>query len=318
MVWFVNDLSLASQYPTTEAFIKDLKQLLLLRDRLPLLASRLFCSRTICYRSVSPNHNFQQAVLSSGDRYLRQLVLNWLTKAGPFWEDLRQTAADDYFECHAADVTDLGLGEAARRRLSGALATSISFPGAGFDYSPLPVIQGLPEEPISTIELENQWKWEDVQRAVETAMPPITNWEQMLTEARRRFDYLDLVTGCDAPLKPEPFSHYVVERVFELLQVLNEYASCMAETGAPNKRTNELMAQHFSGEKSWFSDESTSNKRDFKEKLEFRDPAQPDSKVSCPWHGKIKTPQYRIHFEWPPIPRKKLRVFYIGPKITKN
>ena len=318
MAWFVNDLSLAGQYSTSEDFVKDLKQFLALRNRLPLLASRLFCSRTICYRAVSPNHNFQQAVRSSGDKLLTSLVLNWLTKAGPFWEEQRQPVADDYFHYQETEVTELGLGEVARRQLGGVFANSVSFPAAGFDYSPLPVIQGLLEEPISTVEVTNQWKWDDVQRAVEAAMPPIINWEQMLTEARRRFGYLDLVAACGNPLNPEPFSHDVVERVFELLQVLNEYISCMAQTGAPTERNHELMAQHFSGGKSWFSDESTSNKRDFKKQLEFSDPAEPGKKVFCPWHGKIKTPQYRIHFEWPPRTKEKLRIFYIGPKITKD
>ncbi len=318
MNWFLNDLSLARQYPTSEAFINDLKQFLTLRHRSPLLASRLFCSRTICYRPVSPNHNFQQAVRSSGDRLLTNLVLNWLTKAGPFWEEQRQPVADDYFHCHEIEVTELGLGEAARRQLGGSSANSVSFPAAGFDYSPLPVTQGLLEEPLSTIEVQNQWKWEDVQRTVEAAMPPITNWQQMLAEAQRRFDHLDLVADCGGSLKREPFSHYVIERVFELLRVLNEYMFCMLETGELTKRNYELIALHFTGEKSWFSDESTSNKRDFKKELEFPDPEQPGKKIFCPWHGKIKTPQYRIHFEWPPRPKTKLRVFYIGPKITKG
>ena len=318
MAWFVNDLSLAGQYPTSEAFVRDLKQLLALRNRSPLLASRLFCSRTICYRPVTQNHDFQQAVQGSGDRLLTNLVLSWLTRAGPFWEEQRQPVADDYFHCHETEVTELGLGEAARRQLAGVSENSISFPAAGFDYSPLPVIHGLLEEPISTIEVLNLWRWVDVQRAVEAAMPPIINWEKMLTEARRRFDHLDLVAACGNPLKPEPFSHYAVERVFELLQVLNEYMFCMAEAGEPTKRNHELIAQHFTGGKSWFSDESTSNKRDFKNELEFPDPAQPGKKIFCPWHGKIKTPQYRIHFEWPPRPKTKLRVFYIGPKITKS
>lgn len=317
MTWFVNDLSLAGQYPTSEAFVGDLKQFLALRNRSPLLASRLFCSRTIVYRQAAPKFNLREAVNLSGDRDLIRLVLNWLTKSGPFWEDERQPAVEDYFHCHQTEVTEFGLGEAARRKLGGESTNSISFPGAGFDYSPLPVVQGLLEEPTSTIEVENQWKWEDVQRAVEAAMPPIINWEQMLTEARGRFDHLDLVADCGDPLKSEPFSQHVVKRVFELLKVLNEYISCMAETCAPTERNHELFAQHFTGEKSLFSDESTSNKQDFKNKLEFPDPAQPGKKIFCPWHGKINTPTYRIHFEWPPRPNVKLRIVYIGPKITK-
>ncbi|WP_189459376.1 hypothetical protein [Jeongeupia chitinilytica] len=319
MAWFLNDLSLTGQYPTPEFFIEDLKQLLALRCRSPLLTSRLFCSRTICTQPVSPNHNFQQAVRGSADKTLTSLVLNWITKAGPFWEDQRQQVADDYFHYQKTEVTELGLGEASRRLLGGeTLANSVSFAAAGFDYSPLQVVQGLLEEPISTISVTNLWKWGDIQQAAEAAAPPIVNWEQMLTAARRRFEHLNLVANCSDSLKSEPFSYYAVERIFELLRVLNEYMFCMIETGAPTKRNNELMAQHFTGAKSWFSDESESNKRNFKKELEFSDPTQPGKKFFCSWHGKIKTPQYRIHFEWPPMPRTKLSVFYIGPKITKS
>lgn len=318
MSWFINELSLAGQYPTAESFVLELKKLLTLRNRLPLLSSTLFCSRTVLYRPVSQSHDFQQAVQASGDRTLTRQVLNWLTKAGPFWEEKRVPVADDYFHCHQEEVTELGLGEAARRQISGTSANSVSFSCAGFDYSPLPIIHGLLEEPISTIQLVNQWKWEDVESAVEAAKPPIINWTQMLAEARGNFDHLDLLADCGDPLKPEPFSRYVVERVFELLRVLNEYMHCMISAGGLTERNNELFAEHFTGGKSWFSDESVSNKRQFKNALQFSDPARPGIKVFCPWHGKIKTPPYRIHFEWPPRPKEKLRIFYIGPKITKS
>jgi hypothetical protein len=41
-------------------------------------------------------------------------------------------------------------------------------------------------------------------------------------------------------------------------------------------------------------------------------------KIFCTWHGKVKTPQYRIHFSWPISAVAPLYVVYIGPKITKR
>jgi len=256
-------------------------------------------------------------VRSTGDRSLTALVLNWLAKAGPFWEESRQAVADDYFECHDTDVTDQGLGEAARRLLSGNTGSTYSFANSGFEYTPLPVVHGLAEAPFGTVSVQNHWEITGLRIAAENATPPPLNWTQMLDQVQARFEQLDLVRSCIAPLNGEPFSRYVVERVAELLRVLNEYVACLARAGGMTERNHELFAQHFTGEKAWFSDESETNKHKFRHQMTFVDPGNPSAGVFCPWHGKIKTPQYRIHFEWPPKPGEKLRVFYIGPKITK-
>jgi hypothetical protein len=37
------------------------------------------------------------------------------------------------------------------------------------------------------------------------------------------------------------------------------------------------------------------------------------------WHGKISHRFFRLHFEWPlEKDRKKLEIFYLGPKVTKS
>lgn len=51
----------------------------------------------------------------------------------------------------------------------------------------------------------------------------------------------------------------------------------------------------------------------------FADPADQTALIFCPFHGKIKTPQYRIHFPWPLAREEsRLRIAYIGPKLTKD
>ena len=318
MSWYINDSSIAGQYQTPVDFIADLSQLLAARSQIPLLAAQMYCSRGLYSRPVSPSYDFQTAVRSTGDRSLITLVLNWLSKAGPFWEESRQAVADDYFECHGADVTDQGLGEAARRVLSSNSGSTYSFANSGFDYTPLPVVHGLAEEPLGTVHIQNHWDISGLRVAAENATPPPLNWGQMLAQIQDRYEQLNIVPSCIAPLNGQPFNRYVVERVNELLSVLNEYVACFSEAGELTARNNEIFVQHFTGEKSWFSDESTTNKREYKSQLTFVDPCNTASEIFCPWHGKIKTPQYRIHFEWPPRLRERLRVFYIGPKITKS
>lgn len=318
MTWYVNDLSLCGQYHEAKAFLDDLTTLMRTRSSVPTLAQQFFCSRTLHTRPVTPNMNFREAVKSAPKQISVPLILAWLTKYGPFWEDAREFNEDDYFEHGGQDVTDLGLGEVARCRLTGRHASSFSFAAGGFDYTPIKVLHGLPESPIGTVPIPNIWDADTLKESAQAAVPAPTNWLKMLEQAQGRFNSLKFSPRSVDDLRREPFSQYVVERIFVLLSVLQEFMDCLQADGSYSDRNHELIAQHFVGEKAWFTDESETNKQDFCAEMSFPDPDQNGDKVFCSWHGKIKTPQYRIHFEWPLEGRSKLRVFYIGPKITKS
>lgn len=316
MAWYINELSLAGQYQDVSAFLEELKRLMRQREQIPILKQELYCSNSLCTQPVTQADNFRECVLR--DKAIVHPVLAWVTKYGPFWDDNREQNPDDYFECHGKDVTDQGLGEAARCHLAGKKPFSVSFSNGSFDYTPVVIVQGLPEEPLATISVQNIWDFSKLQNSALTAIPSPCNWHQMLEQAQILFDRLTFSPQCLDELTMQPFSAYVVERVFELLRVLDEFMQCRNDDGTYTERNHELIGQHFSGKKSWFSDESETNLRDFKNEMSFPDFEHPGKKVFCSWHGKIKSPQYRIHFEWPTKLRSTLRVFYIGPKITKD
>jgi len=52
--------------------------------------------------------------------------------------------------------------------------------------------------------------------------------------------------------------------------------------------------------------------------MTFPDPDVQGETLFCSWHGKVKTPQYRIHFSWPVTAASPVYVVYVGPKITKR
>ena len=79
-----------------------------------------------------------------------------------------------------------------------------------------------------------------------------------------------------------------------------------------------LYQKYFTGAKAWFSDSSDREKAQFRNELTFPHPADPDKTIFATWHGKVKTPQLRIHFSWPIRADKPLYVVYAGPKITKR
>ncbi|MDA1277088.1 MAG: hypothetical protein O2960_23995, partial [Verrucomicrobia bacterium] len=85
---------------------------------------------------------------------------------------------------------------------------------------------------------------------------------------------------------------------------------------------NEQWSNLMVGNEARFTDSSDDEKRDFKKAMTFTHPVT-GQEVFCSWHGKIQTPLYRIHVEWP-MPEKvndvyqPLLVAYIGPKLTKR
>ena len=52
--------------------------------------------------------------------------------------------------------------------------------------------------------------------------------------------------------------------------------------------------------------------------MTFGPPEHADRTLFFPWHGKVQTPQLRVHFSWPVRADKHLYVVYVDPKITKR
>ena len=44
----------------------------------------------------------------------------------------------------------------------------------------------------------------------------------------------------------------------------------------------------------------------------------PTKTLFCPWHGKVQTPQLRVHFSYPIRANEPLYIVYVGPKLTKR
>ena len=317
---YINDLSLNGQFEDSQAFRAALEPLLRLRHHDPILRDSLYCSRKLYTRQVTKINNLQQAVLESKDKLFTGQVLNWFANSGPFWEDQRQPNKDDYFEYQTYDVTDQGLGEAARSIIAGIIASVFSFRGSSIEFvqTPLLVRQGLSEAPIDMIKIDNYWTIGQLIEVLRAAKI-YNSWQDVHSEINLRFTGLIFSDDVIEHLLSIPFSKQVTKRIFELLNVLNCLVVESDENSGLSASGKELLNDHFVGKKAWFTDESTANKNNFKQGLIFFDPEDTKKKLFCTWHGKIKTPQIRIHFEWPrPKGQNNIKVVYIGPKITKN
>lgn len=315
MEWHINDLSLAGQYETPVNFRAALEPLLKLRHRSAVIAARIYCSRSFTQRLSTPSHSVQHAVLALKDKDYTTLVLTWLSKAGPFWDDERRSNPDDYFHFEETDVTEQGLGEATRRRIGLTDAGVFSFLDSTnrFARTPLRVGHGLPEEPLGEIDVPNWW---DVSKLAVAATPEPESWTEMLNTARIRFQRLKFSDAIDRDLRSVPFNGGIVHLIFERLSVLEAIANETIDAhGTLSDRGKELREEHFVGKKAQFSSEKPRRESD----LSFPDPDNPRTQLFCPWHGKVKLGQFRIHFEWPrPDNQQDIKVAYIGPKITKT
>jgi len=320
MEWHINELSLEMQFLNPQDFKNALEPVLKFRCGYQQVKNFLYCSRHLCNCQVTANADFQHIVFSIKDHNFRRLVLEWVAKSGPFWDDERAECEDDLFLFEDNDVTNLGLGEAARRNLVDIHAFVFSFYGKSeqFKSSPISITHGLLEKPIAKIDIPNHWEISQVISAIEHDII-CCSWKDVQTQFAYR--YKNLLFSADAleKLYPTPFSEGVSQRIFERLEVLEKISEKTLENGDLSEKGMLLYSKHFVGEKAWFTDESITKKRKFDNQLTFFDPEDKGKVIVCSWHGKIKTPQIRIHFEWPrPKGQKIIKITYIGPKITKD
>jgi len=322
MQWIVNELSIDGNFRSVDEFLEELIQLLHLRKTNTIINNGLLCSRQIGNQPVVAGILFRQAVMTHASRDTKSLILSWINKNGPYWDDDRSSNDDDYFEHNGVDVTDLGLGECSRRILlnKDSAVVSLLSPSSNFNCNTLDIVQGLPQEPLALIQVSNISDTISLQKCAEKTRERPKNWATAIEYLREKFDCLAISYEVEEILQPHPFSSYVVERLEELLGVLHHLMESRDEQGRYTDETNQIITKHFSGDKAWFTDESNKNKnkKKFKDQLTFKDPLNPDETIFCPFHGKIKTPQFRIHFLLPEAEDKLLRVAYIGPKITKD
>lgn len=315
----MNDLSLNGQFSTVQALRQSLEPLLALRLKNEDFRKRFYISRELYNQPATASQSLFTAIQTLGDRDFKTVVAKWLS-VGPFWNDERCLHQDDYFEFEGDDVTEQGLGEASRRQIVGVNvhALSITDSGKNCEVTPLKIQHGLTGAVFDHYDIKNIWDISTLEATISSSKPEPQNWNEFLKDIQSQFSETLIISdsACD-DLNSTPFSLYVVRRSFDLLHVLSKLVACRDATGAWTPEGQKLYNLHFQGKKSWFSDESDSNKIKFRQEMTFPDPERPEERLFCPMHGKIKNPQTRIHFVWPIPPRQKLKVVYIGPKITK-
>lgn len=312
-----NDLSIHGQFSDAAAFDSAIGRVMTLRELARRYGQELQCHRNVANAAVTHDLSMPQAIQGMS-RPARSALMQWLARSGPFWEDCRQHDSDDYFECKGKVVTDIAAGEAAYRLRQGGECGLVSADPSSWLFSPLQVEWHESSESIRSIDVSNYWTAESLTAALDAASPSLASWRDLETEARRRFRHLTFAQTCFEPLRGLPFGNAPARALLLRLATLDNFKSCFDEGGSRTRAGSEIFQNHFTGNKAWFTDSSNTEKAQYRQDLTFPHPAHTGETLFCPWHGKVKTPQLRLHFSWPILAPTPLYVVYVGPKITKR
>jgi hypothetical protein len=200
------------------------------------------------------------------------------------------------------------------------MCTTYSFVGGQVDFaiSPLEVDHGLPGDRYGRYSVANLWDIDTLVGQALAAEPPIRSWPALVEAARRRFPNLEIgELQANSALAREPFEASLRDRSLELMKVLNDYVANRNENGIEGPLARELIETYFTGDRALFTGESTTNQDLFAKEMTFSRAS--GGSYFAHWHGKISRRVFRLHIEWPlEKDRKKLEIFYLGPKITKS
>lgn len=287
--------------------------------------ARLFGCDVHCHRALLTNKPIRNLTMQQALGRLavseRRAAMVWFTRGGPFWDDLRKHARDDYLECGDKIVTDSAVGEAAYRVLHDVECGLVSVTPSHWDFSPVEVTWRREAEELDD-QIASIENWRDaagLENTLQDRPPPLLSWVELGNVSKSRFTSLTFADDCFEHLLGNPFSTNSAARILFLLGILNQLAGAFDANGVRTSEGHRIYQNYFTGGKNaLFSDSSESEKNDFRGKLTFPNPDDRQRRILCAWHGKERHLNLRLHFSWPIRFGKPVYIVYAGPKLTKR
>ncbi|MCY3879590.1 MAG: hypothetical protein OXF74_10485 [Rhodobacteraceae bacterium] len=319
MELLANDLSVNQQFKRVSEFREAFKRVMIMRKVARRYGSELLCHRAMLNATPIPNLSVYQAVMKFDLDSERRAAMTWLTKAGPYWDDLRCHSRGDWLECKDKIVTDSAVGEAAFRRLHGVDCGLVSFSPSDWNYAPVEVIWSREAEGCANCNatLDNWWTKDALEDALKNKTS-IRSWDELRKVCYHQFGRLTFAKDCFKPLEGVPFAKSASEKILWLSALLDQLSQEFDAEGNRTKNGHRIIKDYFTGQRAHFSDSSTSEKNRFRSELTFDHPEDLNDTLFCTWHGKVPHLTLRLHFSWPIVADKPIYVVYAGPKITKK
>lgn len=313
--FFLNDASLHGQFSTLADLIDSLLQIFNMRSVLNRSGYRLEVNRLLAARQAIDNQTFREVIGRDNNRERKRSILIWIDRDGPFWDDPLNHSLEEYFECENYLVTETALAEACSLAELSLSVSVLSLSPSNFLQNPLHVVWRARKDGDRSWPIQNFISELPLAEYLQSISKPLNSWEELLDWVNSNCPSLLLSPAIPSQL-PTSFYSNVAQRAQVLLLALNEINTAIQNNDV--ERFEELRHLWFEGKNARLTDSSDSEKEEFKKKLTFTNPVTGQD-ILCGWHAKIKTPQYRIHFEWPKhSPDDALFIAYIGPKLTKR
>ena len=325
--FLLNDASLHGQFASCAAVIPALKCVYGIRTELQKSGFELEVNSRISEGRVTATEDLRTSLYNSGNRDLIGLILTWFNKAGPFWDNPPQHDPGEYFQCNEIVVTETALAEAAMCSwLEDAAETdTVSMLPSSFPVDPLRVDWLRSPKVDLDFSIRNHTQTGSLPARLQALEKPVQNWPDLINLLKQKCPNLlispDIVKQLGLCFYPN-----VARQSLKLLKLLNDLVTL--KRSGDEQAFNTLQINLMVGGEARFTDSSDNEKLEYKDAMTFLHPVT-RQKVFCTYHGKIQTPLYRIHIEWP-MPEKvyrkekdtdeyqKLLVAYIGPKLTKR
>ena len=161
------------------------------------------CNRSVANALVMPGWKMPRAVQALRKDEQR-VLMQWLTRHGPFWEDDRRHPGSEWLECNGELVTDTAVGEAAYCLLREIDRSLVSIKPSLWLRSPLSV--DLRNGQTRRVDVLNYSDSDAVRSALAVAPVPMQSWNDLAAAARRRFPGLTFGKDSFDPLHGSPFS----------------------------------------------------------------------------------------------------------------
>ncbi len=312
MELYFNELSGENEFASLEEFRNAFSALMSMRNKVLRFGRIVRCKSDLSQSKVLPGTSL---VATFRNRDEKRAFFQWVSRYGARWDVEQHHEYGELMEENGVVVTESSVGEAAYRCHQGELSGLLSLATTSWERAPLSITWSRNAESTSLISVDNFWDTHVLVRALENAPRVVGSWTGLEERAQQQFPALSFANNAFEALNGHPFHPAASRSILAKLGVLQCLKEALREK--QQARVNEILAQHFMGEKAWFSDSSVTEKRNFKQKLTFSHP-ETGAELFYPWHGKVKTPQIRIHFTYPVIDDSPLLIVYVGPKLTKR
>ena len=313
MELILNDLSIHGQFHTIAEFRESVRRIIDMRKIAHQFGREIYCHRNISNSLIDNSTTIFDAI-QTFTREEKRVFLSWLTRQGPFWDDVPYHNPNVWLQCGDVIVTETAIGEAAYCSTIGIDRSLVSFSPSIWEYSPITVTMYLNDP--TDIYINNYWDLPSLDAALQRAEKPVSSWARLESDARSKFQQLYFSENCFR-LDGYPFVTSAADRILSRLDVLNHLMEAIDNSGQRTSEGHRIYQDHFTGDRAGFSDSSDTEKREFKRELTFPHPEVSGQYLFCTWHGKVNNPPFRIHFAWQER-GGPLYVVYVGMKITRQ